>query len=355
MSRLRTAALALCAVCVAGCGAAVSAGTASPSAAPATVRVGYLTNLTHAPALIGISKGFFQQHLPAGTTLQTTSFSAGPAENEALVGGSLDAAFVGPNPAINAFQKTSGGIRVVAGVASGGAGLVVNAALAGGNFPADLRGQTLASPQLGNTQDVALRSWLSQHGLTTTVNGGGDVSIDVTSGNAIDLQRFEAGQIAGGWEPEPYESSYVVAGHGTLVVDEASLWPGGRFPTTELVVTTTFLTQHPDIVKDLIRGLLQSLTWIQQNSATAADAASVALAAVTGSKPLAPAVQQLAWSHLSFTFDPLASALQTDANHALHDGLITSGSIKHIVDVSELNSVLASQGTAPVGAGGLGS
>lgn len=355
MSRLPAAALALCTLCVAGCGGAVSAGTASPLPAPSTVRVGYLTNLTHAPALIGISKGFFQEHLPAGTTLQTTSFSAGPAENEALVGGSLDAAFVGPNPAINAFQKTSGGIRVVAGAASGGAGLVVSPAIANGNFPADLKGQTLASPQLGNTQDVALRAWLSQHGFRTDVNGGGDVSIDATSGNSIDLQRFQAGQIAGGWEPEPYESSYVISGHGTLVVDESSLWPGGKFPTTELVVTKTFLTQHPDIVKDLVRGLLQSLTWIQQNPSTAADAASTALAAVTGAKPLAPAVQQLAWSHLTFTFDPLATALQTDANHASHDGLITSGNIKGIVDVTELNSILATQGASPVSAGGLGS
>ena len=354
-SRIRAVVLAIIVLSVSACGAAASAGTANPLPAPSTVRLGYLTNLTHAPALIGISKGFFQQHLPAATTLETTSFSAGPAENEALVGGSLDAAFVGPSPAINAYEKTNGGIRVVAGAASGGAGLVVSTAIANGNFPNDLKGQTLASPQLGNTQDVALRTWLSQHGLTTNVNGGGDVTIDVTSGNAIDLQRFESGQIAGGWEPEPYESSYIVTGHGKLVVDEASLWPGGKFPTTELVVTKTFLTQHPDIVRDLISGLQQSLTWIAQNPGTAAAAASSALTAVTGSKPLPAAVQQLAWSHLSFGIDPLASSLQTDANHAVRAGLITSADIKGIVDVNQLNSVLAAQGREPVSAGGLGS
>ncbi|HEX6508646.1 MAG TPA: ABC transporter substrate-binding protein [Chloroflexota bacterium] len=352
------AVLALIAGGVTACGGAGTSSSTSQTAAkvadPATVNIGYLTNLTHAPALIGVAKGFFQSHLPSGTTLQATTFSAGPAESEALLGGALDAAFVGPSPAISAFTKTKGGVVIIAGAAYGGAGLVVSQSIAAGNFPQDLKGQTLASPQLGNTQDVALRTWLAQQGLTTNVNGGGAVNIDATSGNSVDLQRFEAGQIVGGWEPEPYESQYVISGHGKLVVDEASLWPAGRFPTTELVVTKTLLSQHPDIVTDLLKGLLESLSWIEGNPSSAPAAANASLAAISGSQPLSSAVLTLAWSHLSFTDDPLASALQTDANHAKQLGLIKSSNLKGIVDAQPVNAVLRSTGRATVSDAGLG-
>ena len=338
----------------AACGSAGAAGPSS-SSDPTAVRLGYLTNLTHAPALIGVSKGYFQAHLPGGTTLQTKTFSAGPAESEALLGGSLDAAFVGPNPAISGFLSTNGkGLRIVAGATAGGAGLVVSPSIAAGNFPADLRGQTLASPQLGNTQDVALRTWLGQSGLSSSVTGsGGDVTIDSSSGNSVDLQRFLSHQIAGGWEPEPYELEYILKGNGKLVVDEASLWPGNRFPTTELVVTTTLLNNHPDIVRDLLAGLTQSIDWINANPAAAQSATNSALSLTTGAKPLPASVLQLAWTHLAFSVDPLAADLQVDADHALHAGVIRSASLKGIVDVGPLNSLRQAAGKPPIDAVGL--
>jgi len=349
------AVLGLCALGLSACGsAAANTGTPSSNSEPSTVRLGYLTNLTHAPALLGVSNGFFQSHLPQGTTLETKTFSAGPAENEALLGGSLDAAFVGPSPAIKAFTSTQKGVRIIAGAGSGGAGLVVSKAIASGNFPQDLKGQTLATPQLGNTQDVALRTWLGQHGLNTSLTGGGDVTIDSSSGNAVDLQRFVAGQIAGGWEPEPYESQYVITGKGTLVVDEASLWPNHSFPTTELVVTSSLLTQHPDIVDDLLKGLVQAVDWIRQNTATAPAAANVALASITGAKPLSPAVLALAWSHLTFSVDPLAADLQSDAKHAQQAGLLDTTNLSGIVDLAPLNAILGAAGKPAVNAGGLG-
>jgi NitT/TauT family transport system substrate-binding protein len=350
----RLGALALAVVVLSGCG---SSAAASKAVDPAVVRLGYLTNLTHAPALVGVAKGFFQAALPSGTALSTKTFSAGPAENEALLGGSLDAAFVGPNPAISAFTSTQGkGIRVVAGATSGGAGLVVSQSIGSGGFPGDLRGQTLATPQLGNTQDVALRSWLSRQGLSSSLtNSSADVSIDSSSGNAIDLQRFVAHQVAGGWEPEPYESQYILTGHGKLVVDEASLWPSGRFPTTLLVVTTSLLANHPDIVSDLLRGLVQSIDWIAANGSDAPAAANAALASTTGAKALSAAVLQLAWSHLSFSVDPLADDLQTDADRSKQVGVISTAAIGGIVAVGPLNAVLLAAGRPAVSAGSLGS
>ncbi len=347
-------ALLTTALAVAACGATASAGGATRQPDPATVNLGYLVNFTHAPALIGVAQGFFQGAMPSGTTVKTTTFSAGPAESEALLGGSLDAAFVGPGPAINAYLKTKGKVLIVAGTASGGAGLVVSRTIAAGNFPADLAGTTLSSPQLGNTQDIALRSWLASKGLGTSINGGGQVKINSSSGNSVSLQNFEAGKIAGGWVPEPYESEFILQGHGTLAVDEASLWPGGQFPTTVLVVTQSLLQNHPDIVSDLLKGLVKSIDWINANESAAPAAVNTALAATTGGKALKAAVLSLAWSHLSFTLDPFAADLQTDANNARSLTFTSTANINGILDLGPLNSVLTAAGKPTVSAGSLG-
>jgi NitT/TauT family transport system substrate-binding protein len=349
-------ALLATALVVGACGSSTTPATsgAATQPDPSTVNLGYLVNLTHAPALIGVSKGFFQGSMPKGTTVKTTTFSAGPAESEALLGGTLDAAFVGPGPAINAFIKTKGKVLIIAGAASGGAGLVVSKTIADGNFPADLAGKTLSSPQLGNTQDIALRTWLATKGLATSINGGGQVTIDSSSGNSVSLQNFEAGKIAGGWVPEPYESEFIIQGKGTLAVDEASLWPNGQFPTTVLVITQNLLENHPDIVRDLLKGLVQSVDWINANESTAPAAVNAALAASTGGKLLKSAVLALAWTHLSFALDPIAADVQTDADNAEKLGFNKTADIKGILDLVPLNAVLTAAGHPTVSAGSLG-
>jgi NitT/TauT family transport system substrate-binding protein len=348
-------ALLTTAVVVGACGSTGSSGSGKPQSDPSTLNLGYLVNFTHAPALIGVAQNFFQDAMPKATTIKTTTFSAGPAESEALLGGELDAAFAGPGPAINAFIKTKGRVLIVAGTTSGGAGLVVSSKIASGNFPSDLAGQTLATPQLGNTQDIALRSWLASKRLTSNINGGGQVNIDSSSGNSISLQNFEAGKIAGGWVPEPYESEFILQGRGTLAVDEASLWPGGQFPTTVLVVTQTLMQNHPDIVSDLLKGLVQSVNWINSNESTAPQAVNTALAATTGGKALKANVLALAWTHLTFTLDPFAADLQTDANDAKTLTFNTTSNIKGILDLGPLNAVLTAAGDPTVSAGSLGS
>jgi NitT/TauT family transport system substrate-binding protein len=348
-------ALLATAVVVGACGSASTGSSGNkPQPDPSTVNLGYLVNLTHAPALIGVSQGFFQGAMPKGTTVNTTTFATGTAESEALLGGTLDAAFLGPGPAINAFLKTKGKVIIVAGAASGGAGLVVSQKIASGNFPADLAGTTLASPSLGNTQDISLRTWLQSKGLTTSVNGGGQVNIDTSSGNSVSLQNFEAGKIAGGWEPEPYESEFIVQGKGTLAVDEASLWPNGQFPTTVLVVTQNLLQNHPDIVSDLLQGLVKSVNWINSNETAAPGAVNTALASATGGKPLKSAVLKLAWTHLNFLLDPLAADLQTDANNAEKLTFNTTANIKGILDLGPLNKILSAAGEATISSGSLG-
>src|SRR6202167_2532961 len=147
--------------------AASGGGSASAAAsAPVTVRLGYLANITHAPALIAVKNGYFTKELGSAGTVKTTVFTTGTQETTAILAGQLDAAFVGPNPAINAWQKSSGqAIKIISGVATGGASIVVKPTV---TSAAQLKGQSLATPSLGNTQDVAARYWLKQQGLTTS-------------------------------------------------------------------------------------------------------------------------------------------------------------------------------------------
>ena len=153
------------------------------------LRLGFFANVDHATPLVGLTEGFYTTSL-GDTKLTTQVFNAGPAAIEALLGGSLDASYIGPNPAINAFAKSNGeAIRIVAGTTSGGAALVVKPEINGAD---DLRGTTLATPQLGNTQDVALRAWLKEEGLEILFDGGGDVTISPTE-NATTLQLFQDG------------------------------------------------------------------------------------------------------------------------------------------------------------------
>ncbi|HYL53468.1 MAG TPA: ABC transporter substrate-binding protein, partial [Acidimicrobiia bacterium] len=150
-----------------------ASGTPSGGSSSVTLRLGYFPNVTHAPAIIGVASGKFASALGSNAKLELKTFNSGSEASNAILAGALDASFVGPNPAINAYQKTSGKVRIVAGTALGGAYLVVKPSI---NSAADLKGKKVASPQLGNTQDVALRTWLNSQGLHETKTGG-DVTI----------------------------------------------------------------------------------------------------------------------------------------------------------------------------------
>ncbi len=266
----------------AGCGSsgASSAGSSGTAAAadPVTLRLGFLENITHASALVGIKQGYFTKDLGSNVTLKLQPFSTGTEEATALLAGQLDAAYVGPNPAIKAYQ-TSGGklIKVISGAASGGAQLVVKAGI---TSPDQLKGKKLATPSLGNTQDVALRYWLKQHHLTTTQTGGGDVPITPITPNSDAVLAFQSGQIAGGWEPAPYDEEMTALG-GHVLVNEASLWPHGQFVTTNLVVTQAFLAAHPATVSGLLKGQIQANNFINQHKAAAEAAANAELTSLT--------------------------------------------------------------------------
>jgi NitT/TauT family transport system substrate-binding protein len=331
------------AVLGAGCGSS-SPQSGSGAAGPTTtvmLLLGFLENVTHAPALIGVKEGFFTKNLGSGVTLEIYPFSSGTQEAVALQAGELDAAYLGPNPAIKAWQ-TSGGtlIKIISGAASGGAELVVKSGI---TSAAQLKGQKLATPSLGNTQDVALRYWLKIHGLTTTPAGGGDVPITPVSPNSDAVLEFKAGQIAGGWEPAPYDAEMVADG-GHVLVNEASLWPGGQFVTTNLVVTQNFLSEHPAVVSDLLKGQLEANSFIASDKPAAEAAANAELASLTG-KGMKPKVLAASFTQVTFTNNPIESSLLTDAQHAVDVGLLSPvKDLTAIYDLGPLNKLLAADG-----------
>ncbi|MGH3872982.1 MAG: ABC transporter substrate-binding protein [Pseudonocardiaceae bacterium] len=325
----------------------------SPSTAqgPAdTLRLGYFANVTHTAAIIGVDRGLFTKELGA-TTLQTQIFDAGPSAVEALFGGALDAAYIGPNPAINAFAKSDGeAIRIIAGATSGGAQLVVRPGI---GTAQDLRGKTLASPELGNTQDVALRAWLTQQGLRNSVQGGGDVTVSPTK-NSDTLQLVKSGTLDGAWVPEPWASRLVTEAGATVLVDERELWPGGQFVSTHLIVRTEFLEKHLQTVEALLRGHVDAVQWATQNAAEARTAVNNGIKARTGT-PLAPGVIDRAWQHLTVTVDPIAASLQRSADNAVTAGVSKEKVDLHgIYELSILNRILTQRGLPTVSADGLG-
>jgi NitT/TauT family transport system substrate-binding protein len=337
-----------------GGGAAVAATVNSGNGTPATteetapsgnpaaeLKLGYFGNVTHAPALVGVSQGYIADEL-GDTKLTTQVFNAGPAAIEALNAGAIDATYIGPNPAINSFVKSGGeSINIIAGAAAGGAQLVVKPEI---NSAADLKGKTLASPQLGGTQDVALRAWLTAQGYKTNVDGSGDVAINPTE-NAQTLKLFQDGKLDGAWLPEPWASRLVLTAGAKVLVDEKDLWDGslsgkpGEFPTTILIVNQKFAADHPDTVKALLKGHVKSVEWL--NKAADGEKASVinaALKEAAGAELKADVIDR-SLKNIVFTVDPLAGTYQKLLADGVTAGTTKQADINGIFDLRALNGV----------------
>ena len=332
------------ALALAGCSRAAEAPSAPPAATSpaAELRLGYFPNITHAPAIIGVANGYFTQEL-GSTKLTTQTFNAGGDEIAALLGGSLDAGFIGSSPAINGFAKSNGeGVRVIAGSTSGGAQLVVSPDI---TSPEQLKGKIIATPQKGNTQDVALKKWLKENNLD------GQVTVQNLD-NPRTLDLFRTNQIAGGWLPEPWSSRLVDAG-AKVLVDEKTLWPNGQFPTTVLIVRTQYLQEHPDTVSALIRGEQKAVDFTTTNAADAKKVTNDSIKQLTGSS-LAPAVLDRSFTELQFTLDPLAATFPQLAKDSVTAGVTDKEtSLKGFIDVTALNGVLTQAGKPAVDAAGL--
>ncbi|MGY0490062.1 aliphatic sulfonate ABC transporter substrate-binding protein [Streptomyces sp. WG-D5] len=315
-----------------------------------TVKIGYFPNLTHGTALVGVQEGLLQKEL-GGTQIKASTFNAGPSEIEALNAGSIDIGWIGPSPAINGYTKSkSKSLRIIGGSASGGVKLVVDPKKI--KTLDDLKGKKIATPQFGNTQDVAFLNWIAEKGWKVDAQSGkGDVSV-VRTDNKITPDAYKSGSIDGAWVPEPTASKLVAEGAKELL-DEADLWPDKKFVITNMIVSQKFLKEHPDVVEAVLRGSVKTNKWINANPDKAKASANEALKKLSG-KALPAEVLDPAWKSITFLDDPLASTLDAEARHAVKSGLLEKPDLKGIYDLEPLNKVLKAEGADEVDDAGLG-
>lgn len=347
LARWSLSRLLLLSLLAAGC--AASAAATAPGQSAVTVRLGYFPNLTHAVGLVGVARGAFQAALGPGATLEVKTFNAGPSVIEAMFAGEIDLSYIGPNPAINGYVKSKGeALRILAGATSAGALFIVRPE-AGIRVPEDLAGKKLATPQLGNTQDVALRSYLKAHGLETADKGGA-VEIIPTQNPDI-LSLFKQGQIDGAWVPEPWATRLIQEAGGQVFLDERTLWPGGQFVTTHLIVSKKFLDEHPDLVQAFLRAHVETVQFINANPDDARQIVNAEIERITA-RALPQAVIDQAFTHLEITYDPIASSLFKSAEDAFSLGFLgeTPPDLSGLYALEPLNAILAEKGLAPVAA-----
>ncbi len=320
---------------------ALAMGCNAPSA-PAGVtliRVGYFPNITHAQAVIGVADGTFQRALGENVKLDVKIFNAGPSAIEALFAGQLDLTYIGPNPAINGYVKSKGeALRIVAGATSGGAVLVVRAD-AGINTPADFAGKKIATPQLGNTQDVAARAWLMKQGHKLKEQGGNTQVIPIANPDILTL--FLKKEIDAAWVPEPWGARLVHEANGKVFLDERELWRDGKFVTAHVIASKKFLSEHPDLVKRWLEAHVELTQRIHADPATARQKLNAEIARLTG-QALPTAVLDDAWSRMLVTYDPIRSSLLGSADAAFQLGFLGDAppNLDSIYDLKLLNEVL---------------
>lgn len=323
------------------------------NAAPKIVlRVGHFPNITHAQAVIahGLTRqgrGWFETRLGTNVSVDWFVYNAGPSAMEAIFAKSIDLTYVGPNPAVNAHLKSDGAeIRIVAGACSGGAALVVQG---DGRIKtaADFKGRKVATPQFGNTQDVAARAWLQAQGFKVTTTGG-DVLV-VPTANADQLALFKKGDLDAVWTVEPWVSRLVTEAGGKIFLEESSLWPEtqGQYVTTHLVSSVRFLQEQPALLKKWIAAQVELTDWINQHPDEAKQIFNAEIKAET-TRELAPEILNPAWQRLTLTADPISASLLKSANAAHQIGFIRdTPDLSRIYDLKLLNEVLAEQKRPP--------
>jgi NitT/TauT family transport system substrate-binding protein len=312
------------------------------------LRLGVFPTLTHAPAHVGIGAGIFAEML-APTEVQVRVFNSGADAGVALLSGSIDASYMGPWPAVSLFLR-SGQVAVVSEVAVGGASFVTRRD-AGIDGPEDLHGKRIAVPSVGNTQDVALRTWLHDHGLEAA-DEGGDVAITEV-GAAQLLELFRADRLDGAWVPEPYPTYLMEAGVARLLVDEADLWPPDGFLTANLLVSTVYMDAHPDVVDRLVAANVAAIRFTR-SSPLRAQTITARRLVWAGAPAMDPTVIEESWSKLAFAWEPIPAATDQVAHDAYQAGVLEEdpGSVRAIYRLDPLNRVLDDEGLPPVGVSG---
>ena len=298
------------------------------------VRLGYFANVTHAQAVLGVASGEFEKAV-APAKFSTKVFNAGPSLVEALFAGEIDIGYVGPSPALSAHLQSRGkGVRVIAGAAANGVAIVARPG-AGIEKMEDLRLKRIATPQLGNTQDMSARHYLLK------VLGAPTVDNVIPVPNAEQGAMMERGQIDAAWAVEPWASRLIIENKAKLIAEEKDLWPSHEFTLTLVVVSPEFLEKHPDIVEKML-GVHVGLTKrLQGDPAGCVAPLSKALESLT-SKKLSDAVIESSLKRVKFTNRPLDQTMTTFAQWAFDLGFAKGvPNVRTLVNTSILDKVEA--------------
>lgn len=312
------------------------------------LRLGYFSNINHAQAVIGLGNGDYQKALGENIEVKPHVFNAGPSAIEALFANQIDASYIGPNPAINGYVVSGGkDLRIVSGATSGGAVFIVRND-SGIQSTKDFANKKFASPQLGNTQDVALRKYLLDNGYKTTEKGG-NVQVSPVA-NADILTLLLKKDIDGAWVPEPWGERFIKEANSRLFVDERDLWPDGKFVTAHIIVRTDYLKNNPDVIKKLLAAHINETQWINSHKEEALKQYNTELKRLTG-QTIPEDVLAKALTRLDLTWDPIKSSLFKSANDAFDVGFLgkTRPDLSGIYDLTLLNEVLKEKGLNPVG------
>jgi NitT/TauT family transport system substrate-binding protein len=317
------------------------------------IRVGYFPNINHAQAIIGLGRGDFQKVLGPDVKVEAVVFNAGPSAIESLLAKRIDATYVGSNPAINGYVTSGGkGLKIVAGSASAGAVFVVRND-SGIQSPKDLGAKKFASPQLGNTQDIALRKYIQDNGFKTTENGGNVTVVPIANPDILTL--FLKKEIDGAWVPEPWGARLIKEGNGRIFLDERDLWPDGRFVTANIAVSTDYLKNNPDVIKKLLTAHVnETINWINTHKEEAIKTFNTELKKLTG-KAIPGDELRDGLTRLEITYDPLKLSLFRSANNAYDVGLLAKGQprpvLTGIFDITQLNEILSEKGLPSIDGG----
>jgi NitT/TauT family transport system substrate-binding protein len=278
-----------------------------------TVRVAFFPNIGHSIAIVGMEKGTFSEKLGNQTMIKTRLFDSGPQVIEAMFANEIDIAYVGPGPAINGFLKSDGkSLKILAGAASSGVSLIVHPS-SGIKSPADFFGKRIAAPQIGNTQDVSLRSFLYQNNLKPAEKGGTVYVINVVNPDIFTL--FSKGELDAAWVPEPWATRLVQQLGGIRLFQEKELWSDQKFSSVVLIVRSEFLEKHHDIVQKWVEAHVQTSDWINDHPDETEIIFNDFLKKNTG-KTLQPKLLHEAFSNLQITYDPIESSIYTFAERA---------------------------------------
>ena len=277
------------------------------------IRIAYFPNIGHAIPIVGIENGFFQNSLGDQVKIETRVFDSGPQAIESLFGNSIDLAYVGPGPAINGFLNSENhNVKILAGAASGGASFIVHPD-SEINSASDFAGKKIAAPQIGNTQDVSLRHYLSENGLRTAEKGGSVIVYNIPNPDIYTL--FVKGDIDGAWIPEPWATILVTELNGKRLFHEEDLWPNQEFASVLLIANADFVEKNPELITNLLKSHHETATWINQNPIETRIVFNNFLNSHLG-QSLSDDIVDVALSNIVITADPLLDSVYSFAEKA---------------------------------------